>query len=91
MWLKMILYLVMGTCSNVGGIVADKMMSFKVYLLMYVCKLLNIIGFVFVVLVLWLLLLCMSVGFVVFVSFIVLGAFVVARGGYAVNYMDVVF
>jgi MFS family permease len=88
-WLKMIPYLVMGTCSNVGGIVADKMMSSKAYSPTYVRKLLNTIGFVLSALALWSLPLCTSVGSAAFVSSVALGALAVARGGYAVNHMDV--
>ena len=81
-WLKMIPYLVMGTCSNVGGIVADKMMSSKAYSPTYVRKLLNTIGFVLAALALWSLPLCTSVGSAAFVSSVALGALAVARGLY---------
>jgi ACS family sodium-dependent inorganic phosphate cotransporter len=88
-WLKMIPYLVMGTCSNVGGFAADKMMSSKEYSPTYVRKLLNTIGFVLATLALWSLPMCTSVGSAAFVSSVALGGLATARGGYAVNHMDI--
>jgi ACS family sodium-dependent inorganic phosphate cotransporter len=88
-WLKMVPYLVMGTCSNVGGIVADRMMAEKTYSPTQVRKLLNTVGFASATLALWMLPICKSVFSAAFISSVALGSLAIARGGYAVNHMDI--
>lgn len=88
-WLKMVPYLVMGICSNVGGVLADKLIAGRVYHPTQVRKMLNTAGFSLATLALWMLPRCNSVGSAAFVSSIALGSLAVARGGYSVNHIDI--
>jgi len=87
-FLKMVPYLVMGTCSNIGGALADKMMATKTRGATSVRKILNTSGFFVAAAALWTLPRCGSVFSAAFVSSVALGALAIARGGYAVNHID---
>jgi len=87
--LKMIPYLVMGTCSNVGGVVADRLMSTKRHSRTHVRKILNSVGFAVGTLALWTLPSCSGIFSAAFVSSLALGGLAISRAGYAVNHMDI--
>ena len=87
--LKMVPYLVMGSCSYGGGVVADKMMASKEYAPTWTRKILNTVGFGSAALALWILPYCGGVLSAAFVSSMALGSLALARAGYAVNHMDI--
>lgn len=86
--LKMLPYLIMGICSNVGGITADHLIKRK-WGVTRVRKLLNSAGFAAASVALMLLPSAPTLGMAVALSSMALGSLAIARGGYSVNHMDI--
>lgn len=87
-WLKMLPYLIMGICSNVGGVTADLLIR-KKWGVTRVRKLLNSAGFAAASVALMLLPSTPTLGASVALSSMALGSLAIARGGYSVNHMDI--
>ena len=86
--LKMMPYLVMGVCSNVGGVAADALISRAVGITR-TRKLLNTVGFLSASLGLLALPGARSLNAAVAVACWTMGSLAFARGGYSVNHMDI--
>jgi len=86
--LKMLPYLVMGVCSNVGGVLADALIGRHVGVTR-TRKLLNTIGFLSASLGLLALPGARSLNRAVAVACWSMGSLALARGGYSVNHMDI--
>ena len=86
--LKMMPYLVMGVCSNIGGIAADAMIQRRVGVTL-TRKAINTFGFALASLALLLLPGCTTLRGAVAVACFTMGSLALARGGYSVNHMDI--
>lgn len=86
--LKMMPYLVMGVCSNVGGIAADVLIT-RHFGVTRTRKLLNSAGFAAASVALLLLPGARSLNAAVAMACWAMGALALARGGYSVNHMDI--
>ena len=86
--LKMLPYLIMGVCSNVGGVLADAMIQRR-WGVTLTRKTLNSAGFAVASLALVALPSASSLGSTVAVACVAMGALALARGGYSVNHMDI--
>lgn len=86
--LKMMPYLVMGVCSNVGGWAADALITRK-FGVTKTRKLLNSAGFALASIALLMLPGASTLGNAVGLACWAMGALALARGGYSVNHMDI--
>ena len=86
--LKMLPYLIMGVCSNVGGVAADLMIGRKLGVTR-TRKVLNSAGFAVASAALLLLPGVASLEATVALACVAMGALALARGGYSVNHMDI--
>ena len=86
--LKMMPYLIMGVCSNIGGVAADLLIQRRLGVT-HTRKAINTIGFALASVALLLLPGCSTLGGAVTVACITMGALALARGGYSVNHMDI--
>ena len=85
--LKMMPYLVMGVCSNIGGVAADLLIQRRLGVT-HTRKAINTLGFSLASVALLLLPGCTTLGAAVTVACFTMGALALARGGYSVNHMD---
>ncbi|KAJ7538317.1 hypothetical protein O6H91_11G043300 [Diphasiastrum complanatum] len=86
---KMLPYLVMFVFSNVGGVVADHLISRQSISVTYTRKLLNSLGFAIAAVALLVMPHLKSVTGAILCSSISLGSCAFARAGFAVNHMDI--
>ncbi|XP_010686534.2 probable anion transporter 5 [Beta vulgaris subsp. vulgaris] len=86
---KMMPYLNMFLFSNIGGVVADYLVTRKLMSITWTRKLLNTIGFVVASLALMALPLFRTPGGAIFCSSVALGFLALGRAGFAVNHMDI--
>eukprot|EP00268_Persea_americana_P011746 TRINITY_DN14946_c0_g1_i2.p1 TRINITY_DN14946_c0_g1~~TRINITY_DN14946_c0_g1_i2.p1 ORF type:complete len:449 (-),score=66.52 TRINITY_DN14946_c0_g1_i2:718-2064(-) len=87
--LKMLPYLNMFIFSNIGGVVADRLITQKILSVTRTRKLLNTVGFVVSALALMALPTFRTSNGAVFCSSVSLGFLALGRAGFAVNHMDV--
>lgn len=86
---KMVPYLNMFLFSNIGGVVADHLITRKIMSVTKTRKLLNTVGFVVASFALMALPLFRTPDGVVFCSSVALGFLALGRAGFAVNHMDI--
>ncbi|XP_051145364.1 probable anion transporter 5 isoform X2 [Andrographis paniculata] len=86
---KMIPYLNMFIFSNIGGVIADHLITQRILSVTITRKLLNTVGFIVASFALMALPLFTSADGVVFCSSVALGFLALGRAGFAVNHMDV--
>jgi ACS family sodium-dependent inorganic phosphate cotransporter len=86
--LKMTPYLIMGVCSNVGGVLADLLIARK-WGVTRTRKVLNSAGFAAASLALLALPAARSLNATVALACCAMGSLALARGGYSVNHMDI--
>ncbi|KAL6967139.1 putative anion transporter 5 [Sarracenia purpurea var. burkii] len=86
---KMMPYLNMFIFSNIGGVIADHLITRRMVSVTKTRKVLNTIGFVVASLALMVLPLFRTSGGAVFCSSVALGFLALGRAGFAVNHMDV--
>lgn len=86
---KMVPYLVMFLFSNIGGVIADKLITKKIMSVTRTRKLLNTVGFIVSALALMALPLFRTSGGAVFCSSVSLGFLALGRAGFAINHMDI--
>lgn len=86
---KMVPYLNMFLFSNIGGVIADHLITRRILSVTKTRKLLNTVGFVVASLALMTLPLFRTPNGVVFCSSVALGLLALGRAGFAVNHMDV--
>jgi len=86
---KMMPYLNMFIFSNIGGVVADHLITRKIMSVSWTRKFLNTLGFVVASLALVTLPIFRTAGGAVFCSSVALGFLALGRAGFAVNHMDI--
>ncbi|CAK9137662.1 unnamed protein product [Ilex paraguariensis] len=86
---KMLPYLNMFVFSNVGGVIADHLITRRILCVTKTRKVLNTIGFVVASFALMALPLFRTSGGVIFCSSVALGSLALGRAGFAVNHMDI--
>eukprot|EP00897_Mesotaenium_endlicherianum_P002692 jgi/Mesen1/2450/ME000158S01644 len=86
---KMLPYFVMFIFSNVGGVIADHLITKRICSVTYTRKLLNTIGFAAAAVALMVMPHLASVSGAVLCSSVALGACALARAGFAVNHLDI--
>ncbi|PIA59981.1 hypothetical protein AQUCO_00400692v1 [Aquilegia coerulea] len=86
---KMVPYLNMFVFSNIGGVVADQLITKKIFSVTVTRKLLNTFGFIVASLALIALPLFRSSDGAVFCSSVALGFLALGRAGFAINHMDI--
>ncbi|KAF8370264.1 hypothetical protein HHK36_031700 [Tetracentron sinense] len=86
---KMMPYLNMFIFSNIGGVVADHLITRRILSVTRTRKFLNTIGFIVASLALMILPMFRTSGGAVFCSSVALGFLALGRAGFAVNHMDV--
>lgn len=86
---KMLPYLVMFIFSNVGGVVADHLVTRRIFSVTYTRKLLNTIGFAAAAVALIIMPTLRSSTSAVICSSVALGSCALSRAGFAVNHLDI--
>ncbi|XP_059655209.1 probable anion transporter 5 [Cornus florida] len=86
---KMIPYLNMFIFSNIGGVVADHLITRRIFSVTKTRKFLNTVGFIVAAFALMALPLFRTSGGTVFCSSVALGFLALGRAGFAVNHMDI--
>lgn len=86
---KMMPYFNMFIFSNIGGVVADHLITRKIMSVSWTRKFLNTLGFVVASLALMVLPIFRTAGGAVFCSSVALGFLALGRAGFAVNHMDI--
>lgn len=86
---KMVPYLFMFLFSNIGGVVADHLITKRMFSITWTRKLLNTIGFLVSAVALMVLPLVKTVSWTLVCASISLGSLALGRAGFAVNHMDI--